>query len=642
MAHARNVSLTPGGVHLILSNILQPGTHQPPVLQVLRCQSMPNQQWQVILSDGEHYMYALLEDRVMQALRSAGDTLNAVVEVRQWFPPLEMHGRLAVSIQDMAILGHTTCTIGKPQMWLGQSANVQSLPHPSPEPLTTDVARNPYSVPVRAGQVAGARVGTCELQQQGNRWKRPETPVLKADDVPLVAISQLEPMLPHFRIRARVLGRSSVRRYRNIRGDGQCASVELVDRERGAIRATLFGKAVDQFFGLLIPQKIVEIVGSSVKTGNPRFTPHPLEIAIGDRDSVKGMEDDGSIPGVEYNFTSISRLPELPTEAIVDIAGVVMETQALVSFATKSGETRSRRNMVLADGSGTSCKLTLWGAHADSLEARPGMVLFLRSVRVSDFGGGRSVESTDLGFIEADSDDQRAFSLARWYQERSLTTKLKSLSGSGGPEAKRKFLTECVAEDLQLPSPGENARFATHSHGVSPLTVTYVGDRQPFYMACTVEVPSVSGQGPPRQCFKKAARVGGSWQCSGGHMCEAVARYLLRCRVSDPTMSGFWVNAFDQEAEALFGVPATEFARWWELQDAGDIAAVEEVRRLTRESLFRRWDVRLRSKREAWEGQERVKVTLASCSEIDHVAQGRQMLSAIWQSLGVDAGVGGA
>ena len=143
----------------------------------------------------------------------------------------------------------------------------------------------------------------------------------------------------------------------------------------------------------------------------------------------------------------MANLTQIQPGTCLDIAAVVTEAQDPIATNTARGEQRMRRVMVLADGSGNSCKCTFWGQHSN-YPMEVGSVLFLHLVRVSDFRGGRSLESNDSSNIDVNPDDSRAFALQRWYMEQSAernlavlgemcilcgTGKLRATKGKHGP-----------------------------------------------------------------------------------------------------------------------------------------------------------------------------------------------------------------
>lgn len=64
------------------------------------------------------------------------------------------------------------------------------------------------------------------------------------------AISNLTPYQNKWVIKARVISKTSIRKWNNQRGEGKLFSMDLMD-ESGEIRATCFNDAVDKFFEMI-------------------------------------------------------------------------------------------------------------------------------------------------------------------------------------------------------------------------------------------------------------------------------------------------------------------------------------------------------------------------------------------------------
>jgi len=65
-----------------------------------------------------------------------------------------------------------------------------------------------------------------------------------------------------------------------------------------------------------------------------------------------------------FSFTQVSGLKVIPQNATVDVIGVVFEMGGVSSIKLKTGESRDRVNIVVADESDCSVPITVWGDHA--------------------------------------------------------------------------------------------------------------------------------------------------------------------------------------------------------------------------------------------------------------------------------------
>merc|ERR1711920_871835 len=72
--------------------------------------------------------------------------------------------------------------------------------------------------------------------------------------------------------------------------------------------------------------------------------------------------------------------------SLVDVADVVTELEGPMDVNLKAGGTKKRRNLVLLDDSGASCRLTLWGEWCD-LAWQEHSVALVKQAKLGDFGG---------------------------------------------------------------------------------------------------------------------------------------------------------------------------------------------------------------------------------------------------------------
>ena len=72
--------------------------------------------------------------------------------------------------------------------------------------------------------------------------------------------------------------------------------------------------------------------------------------------------------------------------------GVVLEIGIMTSIRTKLGESRDKMNLTIADESGFSISITVWGIEmCNSIQklANAGDVVALKSCRINDYNGSR-------------------------------------------------------------------------------------------------------------------------------------------------------------------------------------------------------------------------------------------------------------
>lgn len=464
---------------------------------------------------------------------------------------------------------------------------------------------------------------------------------------PITPISELSPYgNSRWRIKARVTTKRDIRRFTNSRGEGQLFSVELVDKSGGECTATFFGKAVDRFYGALLQGQVYTFAKGRIKPANQRFDKGDWALTFDEHSLIEAAEsDDPDIPGVQYNLKSFAEIADSVAGGTpVDIMGVICDIKAVSTITIKSsGSERSKREIVLWDGSGPdgnqTLGMTLWGlGSAEVYEL--GMVIFAKTARVNEWNGCKSVNFS--GQCERNPDDSRVFELlARYKANGSPQPNPRANRGADGA---RKTVEQIQEEDVHLGppmAPGQsldpNGPKSLNRH-VTCLTVIsqiHHSDRAPFYYACPAEV-SRGETGRLDLCRKKVVPLGDAtaergqrWRCDAGHECQQPqARFLYRAQVADHTGS-MEVNIFDEVGQRLFGCEADALARAWE-----DPLREDEVHSLTKAATWRRVSFGLRSQKEVWNEQARTKSIAESASSIAFVKDAKAMLAEIHSALG--------
>eukprot|EP00929_Paragymnodinium_shiwhaense_P013069 TRINITY_DN120926_c0_g1_i1.p1 TRINITY_DN120926_c0_g1~~TRINITY_DN120926_c0_g1_i1.p1 ORF type:complete len:742 (-),score=160.11 TRINITY_DN120926_c0_g1_i1:128-2353(-) len=453
-----------------------------------------------------------------------------------------------------------------------------------------------------------------------------------------------------WRIKARVIAKESIRRFTNSRGEGQLFKVELVDKDGAEINATFFGRAVDKYFEMIRPMQVYTFSRGQVKAANKRFDKGDVVITFDDGAVIEVAEEDQGIRGVTYQFVPIAEIAQREVQTDIDVKGVITEVRDCITVMLRTSQKeRAKREIVLWDNSGGSpgsfIEMAMWGDIAQK-EYEVGTVMFARSARVSEWQNAKQLNFS--GSFELNPDDAQAFGLQRDYEAAGRPQFAKAGGYGGVPGTQgayqgvsmgmRKTLDQCREEDLNLgppPIPGQaldpSGPKSVHRHMVVATLTCIPTERQPFYMACPELVErqirgSQGAAGDARPCQKKMTQEGpGTWRCGAGHCVAApIARYLCQ-RVSVLDHSGsLEVNFFDECGKKVFQCEANQVAQCWE-----DPARETEKDALLGGASWRRMLFRLRSARETWNEEERLKITADDAQPIDFAKEARTMLSDI-------------
>mmetsp|Transcript_90617 Transcript_90617/g.283376 ORF Transcript_90617/g.283376 Transcript_90617/m.283376 type:complete len:740 (+) Transcript_90617:36-2255(+) len=450
-----------------------------------------------------------------------------------------------------------------------------------------------------------------------------------------------------WRIKARVVTKSDIRRFNNARGEGQLFKVDLADKS-GEISATFFGKAVDVFYPQLRQGQVYSFSKGHIKQGNPRWDRSEHVLTFEEQASIEALEDDQDIPGVTYDFKPLCMVQELEVNTLMDVQAVIYAVQEPYTFTSKStNREMSKREVGLWDPSGPEgasfVTMTLWGDRALKDTFEVGAPIFVKGGRVTEWNNQKDIASPAV--YECNPDDPRAFALKAKFEEHQKTRPLPISMARSGPSGggTRKTIRGAREEDLQLgppPSFGQgfdpNGPKSIHRHFVLATVTSMPGDRMPCYPSCPGLVDSNRSTGATqaagadkRTCNKKVTAEGPNiWRCAAGHMCQQpVFRYLCKMQVMDHT-DAIEVNVYDNVARQFFGCEAGDYAQMFDNPEQE-----LELQRLNRRVLWRRVMLKLRSQKEVWQESERVRYNVDEASGVVLAKDARQMLAEIKSTL---------
>jgi len=464
----------------------------------------------------------------------------------------------------------------------------------------------------------------------------------------LITIDQLSGYKARWRLVARVTKKTTKRtfKYKQKEGEGQMFSIDLVDCKGKETRCTFFGQAVDNFFDVLEERRMYSFSGGKPKKGDRRFCKFDHEITFDEHARISPVDDDHGVPQMVYDFKPISSLPQQESGSIVDIAAVVAEAEPPREQTLKAGGSKQRQDVTLIDDSGASCRLTLWGDFCESAW-QAGSVVLIKGARVSDYGGRslNTINGTACALdAQASASSDRAIALSEWYRTHgsSALQDARSVSSErGGGPSHAQTIEEVKAEGMQLEAPGATGSItpgagapAQHYHTVSPATITYMPhEKAPFYMACPCQVPDERNEGKTRSCNRKMEQTGGGqWACSADHQCpEPTPRWVVNFSIADHTGSQY-VSCFDELGGKILGCQASEAAQLFNQRDV-DGDAASKFEQIFKNALYKRCRLRIRSKKEVWNDEERLKVSAIELAPLDIVKEGRQKLAEVLYSL---------
>eukprot|EP01113_Clastostelium_recurvatum_P027557 TRINITY_DN3326_c0_g1_i3.p1 TRINITY_DN3326_c0_g1~~TRINITY_DN3326_c0_g1_i3.p1 ORF type:complete len:672 (-),score=130.92 TRINITY_DN3326_c0_g1_i3:37-2010(-) len=647
--------LTAGAVATLFRNE-HPSTSLKPVLQVLEIKriqvnnSAPAGQpdrFRLVISDGQHYQQGMLATQLNHMVSLDGNVeggkvaTTCIIRVHEYNINLLSNRKIAFLLNVEVLtppLGHT---IGAPvnieptgaQPAPSGSGPVAAAPHApfTASPYNPPGAFTPHSAPAPAAHGHAPAPAPYGNPPRGV----PTRSVGGAGDEDLshhtvYPIKNINQFQNKFTIKARVTNKSAMRAWNSKqgKGSGELFNVDLLDGEGGEIRATMFNEAAKRFYEVFQVGQVyfIKINGGpgNVKTAQRKFSniQNEYELTLDQNTVIQPCFDDAGIATVQYHFTVIGELRYANKDAMVDVVGIVSNSQALGSItARNSGQQISRRNITLIDTSGCSIDMTLWSERAEQWDEHiQNPVLAVRGVKVSDYGG-KTLSSVGSTSMELNPNIPETTILRQWFDSQHGNVPHMSLSGAGraggdqggnqmggAGDAARHTLGE--AKDRHF---GVTGAPSTWSSKATVVRVKREG--MLYYDACTT----------PDCKFKKVVPASGGFSCEKCHMTieRPHRRYTLNICISDNS-NDMWATCFNEVGLIIMGVDAETFAH---AKENDELASQFEA--IIAEATFKSWNFRIRAKEDEYLGDKRVKYAVVHVEPINFVQESRNLLAEI-------------
>jgi len=412
-------------------------------------------------------------------------------------------------------------------------------------------------------------------------------------------------------------------------GEGKVFSVEVADADGGEIRASFFGDAADKFDGILKVNEVFTFSRGSVKVANKQYnsTNHRYELTF-ERDAQIAKSEDaiGNI-AVKYSFVDLRAVQGKQLPARVDLCGIITQSKPISSVNLKTGGELQKRDITIADETGTSMEVTLWGDKGklpdSEFEGNP--VIALKGILVKEFNGGRSGSTIESAVVSLRPEMPEAKRLQEWWSQGGGSTQgLVSLRGSGGGT---KNLEQCTVSEMRSKSEqvGEQPAVYGVTARLSTVQTRKQGEQVPLhYCACAIEKDGQYGKLP---CNR---RVDASGFCAACNQAGKTAiRLNARCRFAD-FADGCWLTTFHEGAEGVLGMTAEKIAEI----DGTECAGREQLEVALRQHYFLDpLQLKVRAKLDTYQGEVRTNVSCVGAAPVNRREHGRKLLAEIQQML---------
>jgi len=451
---------------------------------------------------------------------------------------------------------------------------------------------------------------------------------MASTDVVCLPISELSNYQTKWTIKARITNKAPLRTFKRGTGEGKVFHVDLLDAMGGEIRASFFNDAADKFFEMLAPNKVFTFSKGSIKIANKQYnsTNHRYELTFEKDAVVTEVAEDESIAAAIFHFVDIKTVQSKPLPCRVDLCGVVSAFKAPATIKTREGKEVMKRDITLADDTGTAIELTLWGATAlledSKFEGNP--TLAVKNVLVKEFNGGRSGSVLDSNAIIFSPAGPEADRIRQWWQKGGSNQAVTSISvGLGGGGARARNAQHCTFGAMRKLAE-QVTEEPVHFNLVGRLALvqtTKQGEKQPLYYNACAE-PRDNGM----SCNKRVDEGGFCASC--GRAGKTAVRMNLRCRFADFSDSA-WLTTFHEAAENVLGMKGEE-VKVMEVDGAGREALEAQIKKRYFSDPLQ---LIVRGKLDTYMGEARPNVSCVDVRKVDRRQHGRVMLKEIQEML---------
>lgn len=406
-------------------------------------------------------------------------------------------------------------------------------------------------------------------------------------------INVITPFYRTWTICAWVMSKSSFRSYSTDRGQGRFFHFDVYDK-CSEIRIKCFNEECDRFFNLIETNRCYFIGKGSVRfisNKNLNTIRNDYEIWLDKSSFIHPcpLEIGQCQPKIRYKFVKITTIASLDRHSVIDVIGVIHSVnKTTTTFLQQNQKVVIKRDLVIVDDTKTKTILTLSHEEAENFHGKPGQIIVVKGAVVIECQGKKLV-AFGPSMIEPELPETEL--LKKWYQALS-------------EQDHQQFSSLCRLPDQKTDETIQFTFIGNFVQKIEPESLQYSNVRckiirinraeNHFYKSCPCCSKKLSDDSEQYYCIHCDFKFNKfNW------------RMMLNIEIADWSGS-IWLVAFYDLCEILLQKSIEELVKLY--QD--NIRCYRKL--LIQKLLYHTFNFRIKSRRELYEGEYRIRHILES------------------------------